>query len=98
MTKIVSIRTIRQVSNHSFSILWSDDCEQIFELSELQRRCPCAQCHDEFTGTSLVHTGMINDNVRAIKIHNVGRYAIRIQFNSGCSLGIYSFDFLKNMK
>jgi DUF971 family protein len=37
----------------------------------------------------------IDEQVQAIKIEGVGRYALRFQFSSGCSHGIYDFDLLR---
>ena len=41
---------------------------------------------------------IVREDVRAIKINSVGRYAIRIQFTSGCSAGLYTFDLLRNLR
>lgn len=91
------IRQIKQKDNHTFSIIWNDGKEQHFRLSMLQRSCPCAQCCDEKTGKRLINSHLIKEDVRAFNIRNVGRYALKIQFTSGCSTGIYTFDFLRHL-
>lgn len=91
------IRQIKQKDNYTFSIIWNDGKEQCFRLSTLQRLCPCAQCCDEQTGQRLNNPVGIKDDVRAFHIRNVGRYALKIYFTSGCSTGIYSFDFLRRL-
>lgn len=93
----VLVRTIAQKDNYIFSIEWSDGKKSEYRLSELQKNCPCANCTDENTGRRLLDESTVKNDVRAIKIHNVGRYAIRIQFTNGCSTGIYSFDMLRQM-
>ena len=98
MSQLLFICQIWQKNNHTFSIKWNDEMIQDFRLSDLQRNCPCAQCADEITGQSLVDPKMVPDTVRAVVIRNVGRYGLRIQFTSGCSQGIYSFDRLRKMK
>lgn len=95
--KALLIRQIKQKSNTTFSIIWNDGYEQNFLLSSLQKRCPCANCTDEQTGKQLVDPHAIKDEVRAIVIRNIGRYALQVQFTSGCSMGIYSFDMLRQM-
>ena len=92
------VRQIWQKDNYTFSIQWNDELIQEFRLCDLQRNCPCAHCTDEVTGKRLVDPTMISENVKAIVIRNVGRYGLRIQFTSGCSTGIYSFDRLRQMK
>jgi DUF971 family protein len=92
------VTQIWQKNNHAFSIRWNDGIVQDFKLCDLQRNCPCANCADEITGSRLLDPQTVSDNVRAIVIRSVGRYGLRIQFASGCSTGIYSFDRLRKME
>jgi len=89
-----SIRKIYQKNNHEFTIEWNDGFHADYRLSDIQRQCPCANCVDETTGKRFPHGSHTNHDVRAVKIMNVGRYALKIQFTSGCSSGIYGLDFL----
>jgi ATP-binding protein involved in chromosome partitioning len=98
MTTSLGVSQIWQKDNYTFSIQWNDGLIQDFRLSDLQRCCPCARCTDEITGQCLVDSQTIPDHVRAVVIRSVGRYGLRIQFTSGCSTGIYSFDKLRRMK
>lgn len=91
------VRNIWQKDNQRFVIEWNDGVVQDFRLSDLQRACPCARCTEELTGKRLLDPKTIPDDVRAVAIRNVGRYGLRIQFTSGCSMGIFSFDRLRNM-
>lgn len=91
----VLIRSISQKDNHTFTINWSDGVKRDYRLNEVQKKCPCAQCVDENTGKRVVDENSIDPNVKAFLIQNVGRYAIRIKFTSGCSSGIYNFDLLR---
>jgi len=55
-------------------------------LHEIQKKCPCAQCEK----------GKIcQKEVSLLEFSLVGRYAIKIQFSSGCSQGIYPFSLIK---
>lgn len=92
------IRKIEQKDNFTFSIMWSDGLQGDYRLSELQKRCPCAACVDEATGKRLVEEKNVKPDVRATRITSVGRYALRIQFTSGCSTGIYEFDLLHRLR
>lgn len=96
-TLIPRVKRIEQVDNHRFAILWNDGTKGIYRLSDLQRRCPCAGCVDERTGQRRVDPRQIDEDVRAVVIKNVGQYALRIQFTSGCTSGIFSYAMLYQM-
>lgn len=88
------VRAIKQKDNHTFIIEWSDGRVCDYRLNDLQASCPCAACVDETTGKRLLNKANLNPDVRATRLTNVGRYALRVHFTSGCSNGIYSFDHL----
>lgn len=94
MNQVYFVKKIYQKDNHTFAIEWNDGIVKDYRLSDLQKCCPCAQCFDSENGRS--HVENIDPNVRAKRIVNVGRYALRIDFTSGCSMGIYSFDMLRD--
>jgi ATP-binding protein involved in chromosome partitioning len=88
------IKEIKQKDNNTFSIKWNDDVIQVFGLGDLQSRCPCAKCVERKPEED---RGAFSENVVAKRIVNVGTYGLRIEFASGCSHGIYSFTFLREM-
>lgn len=94
MTKVFLVKRIEQIDNHQFQIIWNDGIVGTYRLSDLQKKCPCANCTDEWTGQRIVPESSVRDDVRAVKVQSVGRYALKIQFTSGCSTGIYGFDML----
>lgn len=85
----VAMQSIKQTSDTAFMIEWSNGSMVHYSLSELQQSCPCAACAEGKKAS--------NPSVRAYKIRSVGRYAIQIDFSSGCSKGIYDFDMLYNI-
>lgn len=95
--QLLEVEKIIQKDKHTFSVEWSDGLVFDFRLSTLQRRCPCAGCTDEITGKRLIDEKTIPNDLRAVSVETVGHYALRIHFNSGCSKGIYSFDFLRQV-
>lgn len=97
MRNLNEVEKIVQKDKHNFTVEWSDGLIVDFRLNDLQRRCPCAGCTDEITGKRLMDAAAVPDDLKASAIETVGRYALRINFNSGCSKGIYSFDFLRKM-
>jgi ATP-binding protein involved in chromosome partitioning len=89
------VNKILQKDPQTMTIHWNDGKSQDFKYSELQKICPCAGCVDENTGKRLSNPDSVDKNLTAKSVDGVGRYAIKIQFNSGCSKGLYSFEMLK---
>lgn len=83
----LAIQKLWQKAPEQFTIEWSDGKMTEYSLKELQRQCPCAGCVERKTA--------IDENVEANRIFQVGRYALRIEFSSGCSSGIYSYEMLR---
>ena len=92
------IKKIWQVDNYTFAVEWQDGQSQSYRLNKLQRHCPCAGCVDESTGKRKASDLAVTEDVRAVHIKSVGQYALRIQFTSGCSTGIYTFDLLRALQ
>lgn len=88
------IRSIDQDHPFGFSIAWADGLTTSYRFSDLQNECPCAGCLERSKNQSL----SMPESVTAKRILPVGKYAIKIEFASGCSAGIYDFDFLKAFK
>lgn len=93
----VLIKKIGQKSNTTFEIEWSDGIVAEYALSALQKRCPCARCYDPATGKQITENQQLDPHVRARVLRHVGRYALHIDFTSGCSKGIYSFAMLRQL-
>ena len=89
------VRKIYQKSNSVFTIEWIDGKIVDYRLSDLQKNCNCARCVDEKTGKRLVEPSLISDELTAKRIYSVGRYALKVEFSSGCSRGIYPYSWLK---
>jgi len=92
------IMRIEQKNVYSLTIHWKDGKIQTIDLCEIQKNCPCANCINEITGKRLLDLKTVKKDVRAISFQTIGRYALQIQFTSGCSTGIYSFEQLQQMK
>lgn len=90
------VKKVWQPDSHHLQIEWSDGVKQLFSLSALQKQCPCAGCVDENTGERKTLPTPVHDEVTAFSVSNVGRYALKIQYSSGCSTGLYSYQFLRN--
>lgn len=69
-------------------IEWTDGTLCRYDLSDIQRSCPCAQC-------SIKKPKAFGSASRA---YSIGRYAVKFEFTSGCSAGIYPLTLLRQMK
>lgn len=92
------IKKLFQKNEQTLTIVWQDDTEQELRLCDLQKACPCANCVDEFSGKRTLDVNTVKEDVQALGLRQMGRYGLQIQFSSGCSTGIYSFESLKKMK
>ena len=88
---LVFAKKITQIDNYSFKISWTDGKEQLLPLDHLQKNCPCISCQGQERNL------LSSQDVRAAKIVSVGSYALRINFTSGCSRGIFTFSFLRTL-
>lgn len=90
---VVLLKKIWQVDNHHFSIEWTDSRISKYRLSTLQQHCPCAGCVEARNQGTLA----VDDDVTAVRVSSVGRYALRIQFRRGCSAGIFDYSLLRSL-
>lgn len=86
-----NLRALFLESAKMLVIEWEDGFTSRFELSLLQKMCPCIRCSEMLNLSS-------NNKVEALRIRNCGRYALKIDFTAGCSQGIYSFSFLRKIR
>ena len=74
---------------NAFSITFADGHKRVYHLADLQQSCPCAKCQEEKTP--------FNADLTAKGVSAIGRYAIKVDFETGCSNGIYPFKLLKTL-
>jgi DUF971 family protein len=67
-------------------VRWDDGKESKFAPRWLRARCPCAECVEEWSGNRMVGDAQ------------VARYAIQIQWSDQHSTGIYSWDYLLELR
>lgn len=91
----LAITKFEQISAFEFQIIWSDGKIINYRLNKLQSLCPCAGC-EEARKASPDFAAKIATDIKAHEITQIGRYAIKISFASGCSNGIYSYELLRN--
>jgi DUF971 family protein len=89
------IKQISQQGDRKLAITWSDNKEDIFDVVDLRRKCPCASCIDEWTREQILKPDSVPETVRPLTVNSVGRYALNIKFNDGHGSGIYTFTMLR---
>lgn len=89
---------IIEESDSAVSIKWSDEAETKYTAPELRRSCPCASCINEWTGEKILDSKSIPDGLTFGHISIVGRYALNFHFSDGHDTGIFSFNYLRQLK
>lgn len=96
-SKIVAVK-VDFMNRSDIKIEWSNRQASVFSSKTLRTACPCAVCVNEFTGQRLIDPSRIPDNIRALSVNAVGRYALQIVWSDGHATGLYGFDLLRNLK
>jgi len=88
-------------------IEWKDGHRSHYSFPFLRDACPCALCDDE-RGKSGRQPGerpkvapgslpMFKETAKPLSAEGVGKYAIKFHWNDGHELGIYSWQFLRDV-
>lgn len=79
------------------SILWDDGHNGYFNHRFLRGNCPCAVCVNEITGQRIIGVNEVPENVKALDLEVVGRYALRFLWSDAHDTGIYPFVLLRKL-
>jgi DUF971 family protein len=93
----IRVKNIGQTDERTLAIQWTDGRTDALDVVALRRRCPCAQCVDEWTRERTLKPEAVAETVRPVRIDSVGSYALKIQFNDGHATGIYTFQMLRDL-
>jgi DUF971 family protein len=85
---------------------WQDGHHSEYSLPYLRDECPCASCTGAH-GTEPQKTNyaaetpqlfqMYKPVLKMLAVEEIGKYAIKIDWNDGHNTGIYSFDHLRHI-
>ena len=88
-------------------IEWKDNHRSHYSFVFLRDACPCALCDDEREKTKrqpgeppkLIPNAlpMFKEKAKPISAEGVGKYAIKFNWNDGHELGIYSWQYLRDI-
>ena len=98
---------VHLTSGTGVDIEWKDGHLSQYPFSFLRDACPCALCDEEraksgrapgeAAGTKAGELPMYKPAVKALTAEGVGRYAIKFQWNDAHELGIYSWQWLRDI-
>ena len=88
---------LKKVSQSELGIRWDDQKETSLTVRKLRLECPCASCIDEWTREKLLKDEQVPQDVHPIRMHTVGRYALRVEWSDGHNTGIYPFKSLRKL-
>ena len=97
MQENIGIEKLWQQDGRTLAIKWTDGKENLYDVVELRRKCPCALCIDEWTKKPILKPEDVPDDLRPAKIASVGRYALSIAFSDGHNSGIYTYDSMRKL-
>jgi len=90
-----------QLIGHEVAILWEDGSESYFPMEFLRERSPSAENQGETDVLGNRYGGDGPKKFPGVTVtgwHLVGGYAIRFQFSDGHQTGLYSFQYLRELK
>ena len=93
----VSIKKLGALGQSEILIEWSDASLGVYSARELRLACPCAACVNEMTGQRTLDPDKVQQDVVALEMKPVGRYALHIAWSDGHNTGLYGYRFLKNL-
>ena len=75
------------------------DAEGVVRLPyrTLRAECPCASCHNEWTGERILDPATIRADLKLEGMEPVGNYAVRLGWNDGHSSGLYTWETLRRL-
>lgn len=76
---------------------WNDGLETSVSLQFLRNSCPCATCLSKEEDYLFIEP-QTSKQYEIREINLVGNYAIQITWGDGHNAGIYSFDYLRELK
>ena len=99
---------VNLTSGAGMDIEWKDGHQSHYSFTFLRDACPCALCNEErekagrepgesADAASSGPLPIFKPTVKPTSAEGVGKYAIKFHWNDGHDLGIYSWDFLREV-
>ncbi len=92
--------TLQWVSDWELGISWDDGHQSVYSLAYLRRACPCARCkawpQKDEQGLPILPAERLQ-NIRALAVNPVGRYAVQFVWSDGHQTGYYPYEYLRKI-
>ena len=98
---------VNLTTGDGMDIEWKDGHRSHYSFVFLRNACPCALCDDEREKTKREPgeppkpkpgaLPMFKEKAKPVSAEGVGKYAIKFNWNDGHELGIYSWQFLRDV-
>lgn len=88
------------VVGDELALAWNDGHENYIQLRRLREACPCAVCQGEPDALGRVAKPSVSHSEKsfqALRMQQVGGYALQITWADGHSTGIYPYDLLRKL-
>lgn len=85
------------IIGEELALAWADGRENYIPLKALRQACPCAVCQGEPDAMGRVVKPRVNHTEKsfvALRMQQIGGYALQIAWADGHSSGIYPYDLL----
>jgi DUF971 family protein len=82
------------------ALAWGDGEESYIDLEKLRQSCPCAVCQGEPDAMGFVVKPTVtytDRSFQALRMQQVGGYALQITWADSHSSGIYTFELLRRL-
>ena len=84
-------------ADQTLELTWPDGATDRLPYRDLRAHCPCAACHDEWTGARILDPASIRPDLKLEGMEAVGNYAVRLGWNDGHSSGLYTWETLRRL-
>jgi DUF971 family protein len=76
-------------------VTWPDARVDRLAYHFLRSECPCATCHNEWTGERILDPKTIRPDLKLVGMDNIGTYAVQLAWNDGHSSGLFTWETLR---
>jgi DUF971 family protein len=90
-----------QIVGNELAIKWDDGAESFIPFEALRRACPCAGCKGETDILGNLYKNpeslLTAKAFQLVKIASIGGYAIQPVWSDGHAMGLFSFEYLRQI-
>jgi DUF971 family protein len=84
-------------SEQILEVTWPDMRVDRLSYRLLRSECPCAACHNEWTGERILDPETIRPDLKLVGMENIGTYAVQLAWNDGHSSGLFTWETLRGL-